>query len=305
MRSPAVVWASVLVSIALSSCASTVTRCAGSFPKDGRPGIYGCKDVSMSPTESETADTWREEIKGRVHAVSEECPFWTKKLEQTPADSPGLTRYVQYERESACRDHEANERRAAAKAAVDQDAAKPWMTLIDQEVASGTCDTGHREALEQLLLRLKTNLAMRRDEGGSIHMVSFVDHRILVASEEPQSFDFANWANSQVHVFAIAMMPIELDVHRGPEAVTRTSPWTKMIHYRTTLTGAENNAGTTLRIVHPKLGSPPPLWGRETTFGRDTIALDSRAILARAGEPVTIAVKGRGCTLLAAFRDLN
>lgn len=259
----------------------------------------------MSPAESETAERWTEEIKGRMHAVSEECPFWTKKLGQAPADAPGLTRYVQYERETACRSQEANERAAADKGVADRDAAKPWVDLIDQEVASGTCDGGHREALEQLLMRLKTNLAMRRDEGGSIHMVSFVDHRILVASDKEQSFDFADWANSQVHVFAIATMPAELNVHRGADAVTLASPWAKMIHYRTTLTGAENNAGTTLRIVHPKLGSPPPLWGRQTAIGRDTIAIDSRAVLAHAGERVNIAVKGRGCTLLAAFRDFN
>lgn len=135
------------LTLALSACASTVTRCAGSFPKDGQPGISGCKDVSMSPAESETADKWREEIKGRIHAVSEECPFWTKKLGETSADSPGLTRYAQYERESACRDHQVIERKAAEKVAVDQDAAKPWITLTDQEVASGTCDGGHREAL--------------------------------------------------------------------------------------------------------------------------------------------------------------
>lgn len=290
----------------LPGCAATVTHCVGAFPKEGEPGINGCKDVSMSPAEGETADKWRAEFEAPGRATTADaCAFWTQKLEQAPAEAPGLTRYAQYERESACRERAANQRRAAEQAAVDQAAGGPWIELVDREVASRSCDDGHRAALEQLLMRLKANLVMRRDEGGSMHVVSFIDHRVLVASDEPQSFEFSDWANSQVHVFAVATMPVTLDVRRGPEAVTLASPWLKMIHYRTTLMGAENNAGTTLRVVHPKLGSPPPLWGRQTAYGRDPVAIDTRAILARAGEPVTIAVKGRGCALLAAFRDLN
>lgn len=96
--------------------------------------------------------------------------------------------------------------------------------MLDEEVENGTCDAGHHEALEQLFLRLETNLAMRRDEGGSIHMVSFVDHRILVASDESQAFGFADWARSQGHVFVIATMPVELDVRRGAHPVTLPSP---------------------------------------------------------------------------------
>ncbi len=260
----------------------------------------------MSANEATTADAWTEQIKGHVHTMAEECSYWSKKLEDAPVGSPGLTEYVQINRSQACAESQTVQKAAAKQEAADQEAGKPWIEMTSAEMARGTCDPGYREALEALLMRMKTNLLMRRDEGNTLHMVAFLDHRIVVAKEEGVALELSDWANSTVHVFAIAGLPVTLDVHRGVDAITLPSPWSKGIHYRTTLLGAENNAGTTLRIVHPKLGEPPASFARTLPYGmRDTIALDSRVVQARAGEPLRITVKGRGCALVTAFRDLN
>jgi hypothetical protein len=302
------VWILVALSVSTmaSGCATGTTRCTGNFPKSGDPGVYTCHDVSMSEQDAVVADDWTAESKGRNHTMADECAFWGDKLQKAPATSPGLTQYVQINRSQACETSDKESAAGAKRDAADREAGKAWLEMADGEIARGTCDPGYREALEQLLMRMKTNLAMRRDEGNTLHMVTFVDHRILVAKEAGSAFEFADWANSTVHVFAIAGLPVTLDVHRGADAITLQSPWSRGIHWRATLTGAENNAGTTLRIVHPKLGEPLSIYTRELDLGmRDTIALDSRVVQARAGESLKITVKGRGCALLAAFRDLN
>lgn len=265
-----------------------------------------CHDVSMSAEDGQTADAWTAEIKGRVHTMAEECTFWSDKIQKAPATSPGLLQYVQINREQSCKESDQNAKASAKQDADELEAGKPWLEMVEAEMKRGTCDPGYREALEALLLRMKTNLSTRRDEGNTLHMVAFVDHRIVVAKPEGTAFDFSDWGNATVHVFAIAGLPVALDVHRGADAMTLPSPWAKGVHTRTTLTGWENNAGTTLRIVHPKLGEPPQIWARKLPLGmRDTIALDSRVIQTRPGERVRIVLQGRGCALLAAFRDLN
>jgi hypothetical protein len=265
-----------------------------------------CHDVSMSEEEGKTADAWTAEIKGRIHTSAEACAFWSEKLQKVPATSPGLTQYTQINRSQDCQESDKAGKDTAKREADQTEQGKPWLEMADAEIKRGTCDPGYREALEQLLMRMKTNLAMRRDEGNTLHLVAYVDHRILVAKEDGTSFDFSDWASSTMHVFAVAALPVTLDVHRGADAITLPSPWSKGIHYRATLTGSENNAGTTLRIHHPKLGEPPQIFARKLAFGmQDTIALDSRVIQSRAGEALKINVKGRGCALLVAFRDLN
>jgi hypothetical protein len=297
----------VLVGTLAAGCGAGATRCTGNFPKSGAPaGVYTCHDVSMSEEDAQLADQWTAEIKGHLHSMADECSFWSDKLQKAPATSPGLTQYVQINRSQACETSDKEKVADAKRDASEREAGKAWIEMADAEIARGTCDPGYREALEQLLMRMKTNLAMRRDEGNTLHLVTFVDHRILVAKEAGTAFEFADWANSTVHVFAIAGLPVTLDVRRGADAITLASPWSKGIHYRATLAGSESNAGTMLRIVHPKLGEPPSIFARPLDLGmRDTIALDSRVVQSRAGEPLKITVKGRGCALLAAFRDLN
>jgi hypothetical protein len=286
-------------SIALAGCAAT-TRCTGTFPKPGENGIYTCHDVSMTEEEAATADSWSAELAGGVLSLEKKCAYWTQKLEQTPASSAGLLQYVQVNRAQDCAEKESNERNRAKREAEERESGKPWIEMANAEISHGTCDPGHREALEQVLMRMKTNLTLRRDEGGTFHAVLFVDHRILVATEKGASFEFSGWESSTVHVFAIAALPVSLEVQRGGDRITLQSPWARWIHFRTTLMGAESNAGTVLEIVHPRLGEPPGV----LTGGR-AIALDSRVVQARADEALTLTVKGRGCALLAAFRDLN
>jgi hypothetical protein len=303
---PVVVLALFGVSIAAAGCAGGATRCTGNFPKEGRPGVYGCHDVSMTEEEGATADAWTEEIKGKIHTSAEECTHWNAKLQKVPATSPGLTKYVQINREQSCKESDQAGAATAKRETEQREVGKGWIAMTDEEIKRGTCDAGYREALEQLLGRMKTNLSMRRDEGNTIHMVMLVDYKILVANDQGMSFTFSDWGNSTLHVFAIAGLPVTLDVHRGEDAITLQSPWSKGIHYRTTLTGSENNAGTTLRIKHPKLGEPPGIFTRKLPLGMsDTIALDSRVVQSHAGESMKITVKGRGCALLAAYRDLN
>jgi hypothetical protein len=293
-------------SLAWGCGAGGTTRCTGSFPKSGEPGVSTCHDVSMSEEDAQTADAWTQEIKGHIHTMADECTFWSDKLQKAPATSPGLTQYVQINRSQSCQESDKGAQETAKREASELEAGKPWLEMVEAEMKRGSCDTGYREALEALLRRMKTNLAMRRDEGNTIHAVAFVDHRILVAKPEGTPFEFSDWANATVHLFAIAGLPVALDVHRGADAITLQSPWSKGIHFRTTPTGSENNAGTTLRILHPKLGEPPTIWARKLDFGmHDTIALDSRVIEARTGERIKILLQGRGCALLAAFRDLN
>ena len=293
------------MTVLVGGCAGT-SRCTGSFPKDNALGTFTCHDVSMSEEGAKAADEWTADIKGRTHTSRDECTFWSDKLQKVPATSPGLTQYVQINREQSCKNSDHAREATAKRNAEEREVGKPWLEMADAEVARGACDPGHREALEQLLARMRTNLAMRRDEGNTLHMVALADHQILVAKEDGTSFDFSDWTPSTMHVFAIAALPVTLDVHRGADAIKLPSPWSKGIHYRTTLTGSRNNAGTTLRIVHPKLGEPPQIFARKLNFGmRDTIALDSRVVQARAGEQFKITVKDRGCALLATFRDLN
>jgi hypothetical protein len=295
-----------LSAVSLAGCAGGTTRCTGNFPKEGQSGVYTCHDVSMSEAEAATADDWTNKAKGNMYTLADECRFWSEKLQTSSASSPGLTKYVQINREQSCKESDAAGAATAKREVQQREDGKAWIAMADEEIERGTCDAGYREALEQLLGRMKSNLSTRRDEGNTLHLVMLVDYKILVANDRGTPFAFSDWGNSTLHVFAIAGLPVTLDVHRGADAITLPSPWSKGIHYVTTLTGSENNAGTTLRIKHPKLGEPPGIFTRKLPLGMsDTIALDSRVVQSHAGDTLTITVKGRGCALLAAFRDVN
>lgn len=158
----------------------------------------------------------------------------------------------------------ANAQRQAEKLAEEQQRKEKLEQILSKEAATGRCNQGRYDRLQQALHGLKQFL-----DGADIGF-HFVGHDIIVATEAGTAVEIAPWLSGEIHMFALAFEPVQLDLRdKRDYAVRLRSPYGQLV----------NNAS-------------------------GGAATDNRVIEKGVTDDMKLNVKGRGCTLVAAFRQM-
>ena len=143
--------------------------------------------------------------------------------------------------------------------------------LTAAEAKSGTCDEGHKAALEKLLGDVESTLKARNGEDGKPLGLQLVGKRTVALGAGAKSIEMAvSGRGTEVHVLAFGAKQVSLDVLVG------------------------NAAATTLRS--PLASGPTPL--ALPTVGTVDAQADSREVQIKPGQPIVVKLSGQGCVAL-------
>ncbi len=172
-----------------------------------------------------------------------------------PADAPAA--------DAGPKKASAQDDKATKAAAID--------ALVDGESKKGTCDDGHKAALEKLLADAEANM--------SKNGLQLVAKRVIALGSAAKSIELAvSGKGTEVHVLAYGVRDVSLDVLVGTAAATTLrSPF-----QRSATSGP-------LAIELPKIGAV------------DELQTDSRQVTIKPGQPIVAKVSGQGCAALVAF----
>jgi hypothetical protein len=143
--------------------------------------------------------------------------------------------------------------------------------LVTDESKKGTCDEGHKAALEKLLADAEANLSKQG--------LQLVAKRVVALGSSAKSIEMAvSGRGTEVHVLAFGVRDVSLDVLVGSAAATTLrSPF-----QRSATSGP-------LAIELPKIGTI------------DELQTDSRQVTIKPGQPIVVKVSGQGCAALVSF----
>jgi hypothetical protein len=172
---------------------------------------------------------------------------------------------------------------AGAKKATAEDTAAAKAAAIDalaaSEAKSGTCDEGHKAALEKLLSDVETGMAAKNGEDGKPLGLQLVGKRVVPLGAGAKSMEMAvSGRGTEVHVLAFGAKDVSLDVLVGNAAAT-------------TMRSPFQRSATTapLALDLPKIGTV------------NDVQSDSRQVQIKPGQPIVVKLTGQGCAGLISF----
>lgn len=165
----------------------------------------------------------------------------------------------------------AQDDKASKAAAVD--------ALVAGEVKSGTCDEGHKAALEKLLADVEAGMKAKTGEDGKPLGLQLVAKRIVPLGTAAKSMELAvSGRGTEVHVLAFGVRDVSLDVLVGSAAATTMrSPFQR------------SATASPLSLDLPKIGVV------------DELQSDSRQVTIKPGQPIVVKMTGSGCAALVSF----
>lgn len=172
---------------------------------------------------------------------------------------------------AAAKKPSAQDDKASKAAAVD--------ALVAGEVKSGTCDEGHKAALEKLLADVEAGMKAKTGDDGKPLGLQLVAKRVVPLGSAAKSMELAvTGRGTEVHVLAFGVRDVSLDVLVGTAAATTMrSPF-----QRSATPGA-------LSLDLPKIGVV------------DDLQSDSRQVTIKPGQPIVVKMTGSGCAALVSF----
>jgi hypothetical protein len=165
----------------------------------------------------------------------------------------------------------AHDDKAANAAAVD--------ALVAGEAKSGTCDEGHKAALEKLLAEVEAGMKTKKGEDGKPLDLQLVASRVLPLGAATKQIEMAvTGKGTEVHVLVFGVRDVGLDVLVG------------------------NAAATTLRSPFQRSATASPAAVELPKIGRvDDLQTDSRQVTIKPGQPIVVKLSGQGCAGLVSF----
>ncbi len=151
--------------------------------------------------------------------------------------------------------------------------------LAAGEAKSGTCDDGHKAALDKLLGDVENGMNAKRGEDGKPLGLQLVGKRVVALGPGGKSMEMAvSGRGTEVHVMAFGVKDVSLDVLVGnAAATTMRSPF-------------QSSATTTpLGLELPKIGV------------MNEVQSDSRQVTIKPGQPIVVKLSGQGCVGLISF----
>lgn len=165
----------------------------------------------------------------------------------------------------------AQDDKATKAAAVD--------ALVAAEVKSGTCDEGHKAALEKLLADVEAGMKAKTGDDGKPLGLQLVAKRVVALGSGAKSMELAvTGRGTEVHVLAFGVRDVSLDVLVGSAAAT-----TMRSPFQRSATPAA------LSLDLPKIGVV------------DELQSDSRQVTIKPGQPIVVKMTGSGCAALVSF----
>jgi hypothetical protein len=165
----------------------------------------------------------------------------------------------------------AQDDKASKAAAVD--------ALVAGEAKSGTCDEGHKAALEKLLADVEAGMKAKTGEDGKPLGLQLVAKRVVALGSAAKSMELAvTGRGTEVHVLAFGVREVSLDVLVGSAAATTMrSPFQR------------SATPSALSLDLPKVGVI------------DELQSDSRQVTIKPGQPIVVKMTGSGCAALVSF----
>jgi len=170
---------------------------------------------------------------------------------------------------------------AASRAPEDSAASKAAAidALASAEAKSGTCDDGHKAALEKLLGDVENGLKAKNGEDGKPLGLQLVGKRVVALGPGAKAMEMAvSGRGTEVHVMAFGVKDVSLDVLVGNAAAT-------------TMRSPFQRSATTapLSLELPKIGAV------------NEVQSDSRQVTIKPGQPIVVKLSGQGCAGLISF----
>jgi hypothetical protein len=170
---------------------------------------------------------------------------------------------------------------AGAKKPEDNAASKAAAVdaLAAGEAKSGTCDEGHKAALEKLLTDVENGMKSKNGEDGKPLDLQLVGKRVVPLGAGAKSMEMAvSGRGTEVHVMAFGAKEVSLDVLVG------------------------NAAATTMRSPFQRSATAAPLSLELPKIGTVTdVQSDSRQVQIKPGQPIVVKLTGQGCVGLISF----
>lgn len=165
----------------------------------------------------------------------------------------------------------AQDDKATKAAAVD--------ALVAGEAKSGTCDEGHKAALEKLLADVEAGMKAKNGDDGKPLGLQLVTKRVVALGSAAKSMELTvTGRGTEVHVLAFGVRDVSLDVLVGTAAATTMrSPFQR----------SATPSAPSLEL--PKIGAV------------DEVQSDSRQVTIKPGQPIVVKMTGQGCAALVAF----
>jgi len=176
---------------------------------------------------------------------------------------------------------------AAKKATEDNAASKAAAidALVAGEAKGGTCDEGHKAALEKLLGDVESGMKAKNGEDGKPLGLQLVGKRVVAlgaggaGAAGTKSMEMAvSGRGTEVHVLAFGAKEVSLDVLVGNAAAT-----TMRSPFQRTATAAPP------ALELPKIGTV------------NDVQSDSRQVQIKPGQPIVVKLSGQGCVGLISF----
>lgn len=148
--------------------------------------------------------------------------------------------------------------------------------LTAGEAKSGTCDDGHKAALEKLLSDLATAMKTKTSEDGKPLDFDVIGKKVVALGASPKATEMTvSGRSTELHVLAFGARDVSMDVLVGNTAAsTRRSPHTSA-------------AAKTIDVPN---------------VGVVDVQSDSRWTEITPGQPLVVKLSGEGCAALVTFR---
>lgn len=172
---------------------------------------------------------------------------------------------------------------AGAKKPGPEDNAASKAAAVDAltagEAKSGTCDEGHKAALEKLLGDIENGMKAKTGEDGKPLDLQLVGKRVVPLGAGAKQMEMAvSGRGTEVHVLVFGVKEVSLDVLVG------------------------NTAATTMRSPFQRSTTPAPLAIDLPKIGTVTdVQSDSRQVQIKPGQPIVVKLGGQGCVGLVSF----
>lgn len=264
--------------------------CGGMGREIRQPTSDPSSRMKMSQADAELVDDWEGkrmegQTRGDILTAEQQCNYWSGVRDGAPATFPGARRYAEvkadYDCEAAAR-WAAEERRREAERIEKE---KATAAVAAGEIAENRCEAGNRELLERWMFLIKDAMVLRFGSDGRPKTFVFADQKLMVANPDGVALGLGDYLGGELHIFAFGNLPLTLEVFQSDgQAATLASPWAKQVKWRCSITG---------ECISGDINDPPlPAYD------------DSKMVMAGSGEPLTLRVRGQGCSLVMVFRGL-
>lgn len=271
-------------------------------------------NFDLSGKENGIADEY-EQQEPKAADAGQKCVYWQEREQNAqgshtigilnwPSDYFGTLRsWVTAKKDEACaaadvakKEQEAKDakakdaERASAREKAQEDAEAQikaekarlakMLELSDQEIQNDRCDQRRHGQLQARLHEAKEIRSPLRDSTSGLLLMS---HQILPTKPDGTDLEIAATLGGEIHIMAVGYGPLRLDVYDAKG-------------YRSALT-------SNFRGGWPDAPDEDILANLNQTLRSKQIKLDdTRVIHANVGDKIRIQVKGRGCTLVAAYQ---